>query len=124
MKQTSVYASLTWLLSRSFSIYSARNRSTRFSRKPGSEMSVCLSVCHSQVDCWQGSTLKQPDSPPRIIGISIETDNSSTSAKPSPDFHSRKALNWPTCLLYTSDAADEEDSVDLGGRRIIKKKKQ
>src|SRR5664280_2110269 len=23
-----------------------------------------------------------------------------------------------TCLLYTSDAADEEDSVDLGGRRI------
>eukprot|EP00658_Telonema_sp_P-2_P080766 TRINITY_DN8107_c0_g1_i2.p2 TRINITY_DN8107_c0_g1~~TRINITY_DN8107_c0_g1_i2.p2 ORF type:complete len:115 (+),score=19.29 TRINITY_DN8107_c0_g1_i2:583-927(+) len=30
----------------------------------------------------------------------------------------------PCCLLYTSDAADEEDSVDLGGRRIIKKKKQ
>ncbi|VDG23526.1 hypothetical protein MUDAN_IGPPGNFN_03626 [Lactiplantibacillus mudanjiangensis] len=28
------------------------------------------------------------------------------------------------CLLYTSDADDEEDSVDLGGRRIIKKKKQ
>src|SRR5674536_274296 len=27
------------------------------------------------------------------------------------------------CLLYTSDAADEEDSVDLGGRRIVKKKK-
>ena len=26
------------------------------------------------------------------------------------------------CLLYTSDAVDEEDSVDLGGRRIIKKK--
>eukprot|EP00656_Telonema_subtile_P002072 TRINITY_DN10904_c0_g1_i1.p1 TRINITY_DN10904_c0_g1~~TRINITY_DN10904_c0_g1_i1.p1 ORF type:complete len:264 (+),score=51.41 TRINITY_DN10904_c0_g1_i1:39-830(+) len=26
------------------------------------------------------------------------------------------------CLLYTSDAADEEDSVDLGGRRIINKK--
>ena len=24
------------------------------------------------------------------------------------------------CLLYTSDVADEEDSVDLGGRRIIK----
>src|SRR5665648_1249259 len=23
----------------------------------------------------------------------------------------------PPCLLYTSDAADEEDSVDLGGRR-------
>ena len=26
------------------------------------------------------------------------------------------------CLLYTSDAADERSSVDLGGGRIIKKK--
>ena len=32
------------------------------------------------------------------------------------------SLPW-TCLLYTSDAADERSSVDLGGRRIIKKKK-
>ena len=35
--------------------------------------------------------------------------------------------NYPNpfnpCLLYTSDAADERSSVDLGGRRIIKKKK-
>ena len=28
------------------------------------------------------------------------------------------------CLLYTSDAADERSSVDLGGRRTIKKKKR
>ena len=28
------------------------------------------------------------------------------------------------CLLYTSDAADERSSVDLGGRRIIKTKKK
>src|SRR5678816_3599821 len=28
-----------------------------------------------------------------------------------------KAFNYP-CLLYTSDAADERSSVDLGGRRI------
>ena len=28
------------------------------------------------------------------------------------------------CLLYTSDAADERSSVDLGGRRIIQKKKR
>eukprot|EP00831_Metopus_contortus_P021684 TRINITY_DN19744_c0_g1_i1.p1 TRINITY_DN19744_c0_g1~~TRINITY_DN19744_c0_g1_i1.p1 ORF type:complete len:132 (+),score=46.18 TRINITY_DN19744_c0_g1_i1:114-509(+) len=27
------------------------------------------------------------------------------------------------CLLYTSDAADDTPCVDLGGRRIIKKKK-
>ena len=29
---------------------------------------------------------------------------------------------FTNCLLYTSDAADERSSVDLGGRRIIKKK--
>ena len=29
-----------------------------------------------------------------------------------------------TCLLYTSDAADERSSVDFGGRRTIKKKKR
>src|SRR5665648_1254448 len=42
--------------------------------------------------------------------------------------HDVGKVNLPTeiisCLLYTSDAADEEDSVDLGGRRIIKKKKK
>ena len=32
--------------------------------------------------------------------------------------------NFLICLLYTSDAADEARSVDLGGRRIIKKKKK
>ena len=34
------------------------------------------------------------------------------------------ASNIKICLLYTSDAADERSSVDLGGRRIIKKKQQ
>ena len=33
------------------------------------------------------------------------------------------AAHFHDCLLYTSDAADERSSVDLGGRRIIKKKK-
>src|SRR5665648_1120557 len=41
------------------------------------------------------------------------------------DVHSHCDLvPFMSCLLYTSDAADEEDSVDLGGRRIIKKKKK
>ena len=35
-----------------------------------------------------------------------------------------KAAYRKACLLYTSDAADERSSVDLGGRRIIKKKNQ
>src|SRR5678816_3811785 len=38
------------------------------------------------------------------------------------DIYSQQSIR--TCLLYTSDAADERSSVDLGGRRIIKKKKK
>ena len=34
-----------------------------------------------------------------------------------------RLARFKRCLLYTSDAADERSSVDLGGRRIIKKKK-
>src|SRR5678816_796238 len=30
-----------------------------------------------------------------------------------------RPITVSTCLLYTSDAADERSSVDLGGRRII-----
>ena len=40
------------------------------------------------------------------------------------DFLSAFSMNPKTCLLYTSDAADDGESVDLGGRRIIKKKKR
>jgi len=32
-------------------------------------------------------------------------------------------LVYLTCLLYTSDAADDMQCVDLGGRRILKNKK-
>ena len=38
--------------------------------------------------------------------------------------HVRQHTRVGRCLLYTSDAADERSSVDLGGRRIIKKKKK
>ena len=34
----------------------------------------------------------------------------------------KNAKGNQACLLYTSDAADERSSVDLGGSRIIKKK--
>ena len=38
------------------------------------------------------------------------------------EFFPNPAAAGNVCLLYTSDAADERSSVDLGGRRIIKKK--
>ena len=41
---------------------------------------------------------------------------------PATNGHQWRTMFW-SCLLYTSDAADERSSVDLGGRRIIKKKK-
>src|SRR5665648_1134496 len=47
----------------------------------------------------------------------------STAAKEASQLVEQEMLftddSYITCLLYTSDAADEEDSVDLGGRRII-----
>ena len=41
---------------------------------------------------------------------------------PEAVFVSTQLALTELCLLYTSDAADERSSVDLGGRRIIKKK--
>ena len=38
-------------------------------------------------------------------------------------FYSCRYMTITACLLYTSDAADDLLCVDLGGRRIIKKKK-
>ena len=40
------------------------------------------------------------------------------------EIYIQRLMPVDACLLYTSDAADERSSVDLGGRRIIKKKKQ
>ena len=50
-------------------------------------------------------------------GLSVP--DSLCTATPSPQEKSEKGCLW-SCLLYTSDAADERSSVDLGGRRIIK----
>ena len=62
----------------------------------------------------------------QLLGLAYLTGRAITR---SPE----NALKWlhlaaekaypKACLLYTSDAADERSSVDLGGRRIIKKKK-
>src|SRR5665811_420366 len=40
------------------------------------------------------------------------------------DFVAATGAKLVVCLLYTSDAADDLTRVDLGGRRIIKKKKK
>ena len=45
------------------------------------------------------------------------------SVKEEPIIDTTGLANYNICLLYTSDAADDLLCVDLGGRRIIKKKK-
>ena len=55
-------------------------------------------------------------SPEQIQQLAAELQTSERTRQPVEQFSKR-------CLLYTSDAADERSSVDLGGRRIINKKK-
>ena len=51
----------------------------------------------------------------RVHAVLEDPESGETTAMPENVLSS-------SCLLYTSDAADERSSVDLGGRRIIKKK--
>ena len=52
-------------------------------------------------------------------GFRLRLDNPESITVDSSVFEVVRAM---ACLLYTSDAADERSSVDLGGRRIIKNK--
>eukprot|EP00658_Telonema_sp_P-2_P028947 TRINITY_DN22083_c0_g1_i3.p1 TRINITY_DN22083_c0_g1~~TRINITY_DN22083_c0_g1_i3.p1 ORF type:complete len:105 (-),score=31.22 TRINITY_DN22083_c0_g1_i3:36-350(-) len=80
----------------------------------GSEMCIRDSLLTSDVDTFLESV-----SPTLRDEYYQQQDN---LASMFPLLHAPYSALIP-CLLYTSDAADEEDSVDLGGRRIIKKKK-
>eukprot|EP00658_Telonema_sp_P-2_P053555 TRINITY_DN4212_c0_g1_i19.p2 TRINITY_DN4212_c0_g1~~TRINITY_DN4212_c0_g1_i19.p2 ORF type:complete len:130 (+),score=27.42 TRINITY_DN4212_c0_g1_i19:973-1362(+) len=71
-----------------------------------------LHLCVSGAVRWS-MRMKPHHSP--SLSLSLSTPLSPSTTKKDVDNN---------CLLYTSDAADEEDSVDLGGRRIIKKKKK
>ena len=63
---------------------------------------------------------RQPRRPPPRHAVRIPYRRGSRTAGSVPRYaHTGVQI----CLLYTSDAADERSSVDLGGRRIIKKKK-
>src|SRR5674536_87621 len=62
-------------------------------------------------------TLSAPDESSARMSSMVRTPPPTVSG-----MKQASAVRRTTCLLYTSDAADEEDSVDLGGRRIIKKK--
>eukprot|EP00657_Telonema_sp_P-1_P002599 TRINITY_DN1601_c0_g1_i1.p1 TRINITY_DN1601_c0_g1~~TRINITY_DN1601_c0_g1_i1.p1 ORF type:complete len:104 (-),score=50.21 TRINITY_DN1601_c0_g1_i1:62-373(-) len=60
--------------------------------------------------------------------VDVVADSAVRAGMPHKYYHGRTGIIWNVtprgCLLYTSDAADDLLCVDLGGRRIIKKKKQ
>src|SRR5450756_3117289 len=55
------------------------------------------------------------------IAYKSQLDTASVDVDPATP--GQQTTGTTTCLLYTSDAADDLLCVDLGGRRIIKKKK-
>eukprot|EP00831_Metopus_contortus_P074144 TRINITY_DN67693_c0_g1_i1.p2 TRINITY_DN67693_c0_g1~~TRINITY_DN67693_c0_g1_i1.p2 ORF type:complete len:125 (-),score=14.40 TRINITY_DN67693_c0_g1_i1:71-445(-) len=57
-----------------------------------------------------------------FLSLSKLQDHNATEHMPSGVFVAPSG-SYMSCLLYTSDAADDTPCVDLGGRRIIKKKK-
>eukprot|EP00825_Cyclidium_porcatum_P026112 TRINITY_DN2818_c0_g1_i5.p3 TRINITY_DN2818_c0_g1~~TRINITY_DN2818_c0_g1_i5.p3 ORF type:complete len:129 (+),score=19.64 TRINITY_DN2818_c0_g1_i5:694-1080(+) len=57
------------------------------------------------------------------ILIKLNTSKNNPYSQPKITFQTPHS-KIVTCLLYTSDAADDMQCVDLGGRRIIKKKKK
>ena len=60
---------------------------------------------------------------PRVGVVQVDRVLAAAGRSRATDRDNRlSGMNRNACLLYTSDAADERSSVDLGGRRIIKKK--
>src|SRR5665811_2582871 len=89
-----------------------------------------------RVEDWIGE-----DNPVRVIDVFVDKldlgelgfSGVDPEATGRPSYHPSPMLKLyiygylnrvQSCLLYTSDAADDLTRVDLGGRRIIKKKKK
>src|SRR5674536_406150 len=92
-----------------------------------SRLNASSSICSSEATWAMPALTITRSTPPHVAAIArnaevtewLSVTSSGTPTTRGPN----SAASSETCLLYTSDAADEEDSVDLGGRRIIKKKK-
>ena len=69
-----------------------------------------------------GSEMCIRDSIHPPLGVGGPRDRDDPGGGPGGERSVRRAERRRGCLLYTSDAADDLLCVDLGGRRIIKKK--
>eukprot|EP00658_Telonema_sp_P-2_P067635 TRINITY_DN56563_c0_g2_i1.p1 TRINITY_DN56563_c0_g2~~TRINITY_DN56563_c0_g2_i1.p1 ORF type:complete len:219 (-),score=30.01 TRINITY_DN56563_c0_g2_i1:136-792(-) len=114
---------------------SSRSGSSRSSRRSSSATPV-TPVRAPKVEITPASTTKSkkrledapPSTPKRSHPSPAKSEGKVVDEKPPKSPNTRRskspipakgAANDSACLLYTSDAADEEDSVDFGGRRII-----
>ena len=70
-----------------------------------------------------GSEMCIRDSEMRYVGQRHDGRTGEGAAKGTGARNDQQCSRFRPCLLYTSDAADDLLCVDLGGRRIIKKKK-
>src|SRR5428012_25659 len=99
-------------------------------------MSICYGLCATRLDQKRKQTgkfiqkiffFKQKTAyeiMPSLVGSEMcIRDRDRPSAEPAHAHRDRRRTRPDDCLLYTSDAADDLLCVDLGGRRIIKKKK-
>eukprot|EP00658_Telonema_sp_P-2_P064516 TRINITY_DN53551_c0_g1_i1.p1 TRINITY_DN53551_c0_g1~~TRINITY_DN53551_c0_g1_i1.p1 ORF type:complete len:147 (+),score=20.59 TRINITY_DN53551_c0_g1_i1:125-565(+) len=98
-------------------------RSEPWSSRGGSRLrSSAAAPCTTSGGCSEAS-IHRGNSMVRIAGFAMGTMEcpalqDATTARPA---NAPSSERHRTCLLYTSDAADEEDSGDLGGRRIFNK---
>src|SRR5678815_5677848 len=92
----------------------------------GSSCSWCATGCGQQLTMRAASAAATTKLPNNMLFESIMQSFllfGCSAILPNP--YSPYGYGWDnlhcttTCLLYTSDAADERSSVDLGGRRII-----
>mgnify|MGYP003379944415 CR=1 FL=1 len=94
---------------------------------------VILELLHSTVDCSEAPQIETYSArfgadPTRFAGgerraVAVKDDNPFYVRDYSKCILCWRCVQVCAWLLYTSDAADERSSVDLGGRRILKKKK-
>src|SRR5665213_3156651 len=90
-----------------------RKRSADFTRSK-----LKKSVARTPCECVQQALAEKCIQRERVVHLT-----QSETAVRGEDRNKSNRGHKETCLLYTSDAADDLLCVDLGGRRIIKKKK-
>src|SRR5664279_4747585 len=70
------------------------------------------------VNCEPWSVLKISGRPRRSACFNASRQKSISIVTDSAQLNTNRLYQSITATRYTSDAADEEDSVDIGGRRI------